>query len=136
VYLVPVGMDFLRSPTGNLLATRQWRIIDQAVPLPLPIGLGSVNDPAWIPINDSLGGSFADIRQFASFRAYHDGGGFDPAETTTDTRLIGRSVWNTDWMLIIPGGTLLSDPNQGIDLFLNSISDIKLFFQTYSYPAN
>ena len=28
------------------------------------------------------------------------------AETISDIRLIGRSVWNTRWLLIIPAGTL------------------------------
>ena len=132
VYLVPAGLDLLRSPTGNTLATRQWRVVDQALPVPFAIGKSSLNDPRWIPVNDSLGGSFADIRRLASFRAYHDQGYLNPADAVTDSRLIGRSVWNTDWLLIIPGGTLLSDPNQGLDTFINSVSDIKLFFQTYS----
>ena len=136
VYLVPAGLDLLRSPTGNTLATRQWRVVDQALPVPFAIGKSSLNDPRWIPVNDSLGGSFADIRRLASFRAYHDQGYLNPADAVTDSRLIGRSVWNTDWLLIIPGGTLLSDPNQGLDTFINSVSDIKLFFQTYSYAGN
>lgn len=67
---------------------------------------------------------------------FHDSGSFDPAETITDSRLIGRSVWNTDWMLIIPGGTFLFDPNQGLDTFINSVGDIKIFFQTYAYSGN
>ena len=87
-------------------------------------------------MNDSLSDTLAAIRRFSSFRAYHDSGTFDPGETVTDSRLIGRSVWNTDWMLIIPGGTLLNDPNQGLNTFINSVSDIKMFFQTYSYSGN
>ena len=135
VYLVPVGMDVLRSPTGNTLATREWRVIDQALPEPFPIGASVLADPAWIPVNDSLGGTFADLRRHAGFRAYHDSG-FSVAEMTTDSRLIGRSVWNTDWLLIIPGGTLLFDPNQGLEAFINSVTDIKIYFQTYSYAGN
>jgi len=61
--------------------------------------------------------------------------------------LICRSVWNTRWLLIIPGGTLHSDPYEGIQRFIygsivngqrtsNGVSDIKLFFQTYSYSGN
>jgi len=55
---------------------------------------------------------------------------------TTDSRQIGRSVWNTQWMLIIPGGTLLADPKAGLQDFVNSVSDIKIFFQTYSYSGD
>jgi hypothetical protein len=55
---------------------------------------------------------------------------------TSDSRLIGRSVWNTEWVLIIPGQTLLANPNAGLDKFIDEISDIKLLFQTYSYSGN
>jgi len=136
VYLVPVGGDVLRSPSGNDLETREWRVVDQKIPVPFPIGFSSLNDSAWIPMNDSLSDTFAGIRRFSSFRAYHDSGVFDPAETINDSRLIGRSVWNTDWMIIIPGGTFLFDPNQGLDAFINSVGDIKIFFQTYAYSGN
>jgi hypothetical protein len=136
VYLVPVGADVMRSPSGNDLQTREWRVVDQKIPVPFPIGFSSLNSPGWIPMNDSLSDTFADIRRFSSFRAYHYSGVFNPAETTTDSRLIGRSVWNTDWMLIIPGGTFLADPEQGLDTFIDSVSDIKIFFQTYSYSGN
>jgi len=139
VYLVPVGEDILRSPTVNDFQTRSWRVVDEVLPVPFAIGSTAIKDPNWIPINDSLGGSFADIRHFASFRAfpYTDTfDPFDPSHVATDNRLIGRSVWNTDWMLIIPGGTFLSDGAAGLDTFINSVSDIKLFLQTYSYPGN
>jgi hypothetical protein len=136
VYLVPAGADVMRSPSGNDLETREWRVVDQKIPVPFPIGFSSLNNPAWMPMNDSLSDTFADIRRFSSFRAYHDSGFFDPSQTISDSRLIGRSVWNTDWMLIIPGGTFLFDPNQGLDTFINSVSDIKLFFQTYAYSGN
>jgi len=136
VYLVPAGADVLRSPSGNNLETREWRVVDQKIPVPFPIGFSSLSDTSWIPMNDSLSDQLADIRRFSSFRAYHDSGIFDPAETINDSRLIGRSVWNTDWMLIIPGGTFLFDPNQGLDTFINSVSDIKIFFQTYAYSGN
>ncbi len=136
VYLVPAGADVLSSPTPNDFVTRGWRVVDQALPVPFPIGANRLKEPSWIPVNDSLGGSFAEVRRFSSFRAYHDSGGFSPSEVTSDSRLIGRSVWNTDWVLIIPGQTFLSNGNTGIDSFINSISDIKLFFQTYSYSGN
>jgi hypothetical protein len=136
VYLVPVGADVMRSPSGNNLETREWRVVDQKIPVPFPIGFSSLNNPAWIPMNDSLSDTFADIRRFSSFRAYHDSGVFDPAETASDSRLIGRSVWNTDWMLIIPGGTFLFDSNQGLETFINTVGDIKIFYQTYAYSGN
>jgi hypothetical protein len=136
VYLVPVGMDVLRSPTGNAGVVRYWKVLDQQLPVPFQIGASALKDPTWIPANDSVSGDFIAIRRFAGFRAYHDSGYWTAAEMTTDSRLIGRSVWNTDWLLIIPGGTLLYDANAGLDTFINSVTDIRLFFQTYSYAGN
>ncbi|HAV61259.1 MAG TPA: hypothetical protein DCY13_02725, partial [Verrucomicrobiales bacterium] len=106
VYLVPVGMDVMRAPTQGSSFIREWRILDQALPVPFPLSPGALNNPNWIPINDTLSEDFAAIRRFGRFRAFHDSGNFNPAETITDSRLIGRSVWNTRWLLIIPAGTL------------------------------
>ncbi|HMC27313.1 MAG TPA: hypothetical protein VKM56_05900, partial [Verrucomicrobiae bacterium] len=148
VYLVPVGNDVLRSPSGNLGEIREWKILDQKLPVPFPLSDAALGNPGWIPINDTLTDQIGDIRQFARFRAYHDSGNFDPSQTITDTRLIGRSVWNTRWLLIIPGGTLHTDRNEGIQRFIsgalkpdgtrdgNGVTDIKIFFQTYAYSGN
>ena len=136
VYLVPVGADVLRAQDGNDFETRLWRVVDQKLPVPYQIGPTEIKNPNYIPANDSLGGAIAEIRKFSSFRAFHDSGSFTEREAITDSRLIGRSVWNTEWMLIIPGGTLLNDPNVGLDAFINTVSDIKLFFQTYAYSGN
>ena len=136
VYLFPTGMDVLRSPTGNTLATREWRVVDQAIPAPFPIGANDLDDPTWIPVNDSLAESFAQIRRFSSFRAYHDNGVYDDTETTKSSRLVGRSVWNTDWVLIIPGGTLLNNPEQGLEQFIDAVSDILISLQSYSYSGD
>ncbi|MBI1839469.1 MAG: LamG domain-containing protein, partial [Verrucomicrobia bacterium] len=136
VYLFPAGQDMMRSPSANNLETREFTIVDQKLPVPFPIGTREMGDPSWIPLQDSLSETFADIRRFSMFRAYHDAGSFTEAQAITDTRLIGRSVWNTDWILIIPGGSLLANPDQGLDQFIKSVSDIKLFFQTYAYSGN
>jgi hypothetical protein len=39
-------------------------------------------------------------------------------------------------MLIVPGASLGSDQSQGLDRFINSVTDIKIFFQTYAYSGN
>jgi hypothetical protein len=147
VYLVPVGSDVLRSPTGGLGKTREWTILDQLLPVPFPLSASALNDPNWIPVNDTLAGDLGEIRKFSRFRAYHDSGSFDANETINDSRLIGRSVWNTRWLLIIPAGSLHSDRNEGLERFINGqlfngerdgngVSDIKVFFQTYAYSGN
>jgi hypothetical protein len=147
VYLVPVGEDIMRSPTTQQLhETRQWRILDQRLPVPFQIGPGDIGGRDWIPIAETLTDSFAGIRRFGSFRAYHDSGSFNPAETINNSRLIGRSVWNTQWLLIIPAGTLHSDREEGLMRFIHGplvggqrtgegVSDIKIFFQTYAYSG-
>lgn len=150
VYLVPTGADIMRSPSDDTLQTRQWKVVDQKIPVPFPIGATDLDNPEWIPMNDTLSDVLADIRRFSRFRAYHDSGDFSVAETVSDSRLIGRSVWNTEWLLIIPGETLLNPAGEGLDTFIygqpvpggggardgNGVKDIKLFFQTYAYSGN
>lgn len=151
VYLVPVGNDILRSPTGFTGKPREFTVVDQILPVPFPISVEELDDPAWIPSIDTLSGNLTEIRRFGRLRAYHDSGEFDPAEVHRDSRLIGRSVWNTKWMLIIPGSTLYSDSAEGIKRFIygrlldpsggidgerdgNGVSDVKIFFETYAFP--
>jgi hypothetical protein len=136
VYLIPVGYDIMRSPTGESGEIRIWKILDQKLPTPFPIGAIDLATPAWIPMVDTLSEEYAAVRRFSSFRAYHDSGVFDPSETIADSRLVGRSVWNTRWLLIIPAGTLHSDRQKGLDTFINGVTDIKVFFQTYAYSGN
>jgi hypothetical protein len=147
VYLVPIGLDVMRAPTQSGIYVREWRVLDQAMPVPFPLTPGQISDPPYIPA-DSLLEDLASIRRFGRFRAFHDSGSFTPAETISDSRLIGRSVWNTRWLLIIPGGTLHTDRNEGIQRFINGalrpdgtrdgngVTDIKVFFQTYAYSGN
>jgi hypothetical protein len=147
IYLVPVGEEIMRSPfDGNV--TRAWRVLDQVLPLQtFPLSSGDFSGFGWSPkdvwqpdVETSGDPSFVAIRKFASFKAFHDKGSFTAEETIRNHRLIGRSVWNTRWLLIIPGGNLLNDRNRGIQIFINGpqkdgngVSDIKLFFQTYSH---
>ncbi len=131
-YLIPVGMDVMLVPDSTDMDTREWTIVDQKLPVPLPAGDSDMNNPDWIPSLDGLDGSMIEIRRSSSFRAYHDSGYFDANQMSYDSRLIGRSVWNTRWMLIIPGGTFHYDTDLGLDTFIDTVTDIKLFFQTYA----
>ena len=146
VYLIPVGTDVMRSPSqpGE---TRQFSILDQKLPPPFTVSPADLSNPEWIPSVDGLA-DFAGIRLFSSFRAYHDSGSFAQSQVErTDSRAIGRSVWNTRWLLVIPAGTLLADRNEGLERFIggrlsvgerngNGVSDIKVFFETYAYSGN
>lgn len=143
VYLIPVGTDIMRIPDSPTLEQRRWNVLDQRIPVPHKIGRSDLENPNWIPASDSLSSVFSETRKFSRFRAYHDGGSetFDDSEMTWDSRLVGRSVWNTKWLLIIPGSTLHFDPNTGLKTLIGAddspgISDIQLLFQTYSHSGN
>jgi ELWxxDGT repeat protein len=157
IYLVPVGADILRTPTGDRGDILQFQVLDQVLPLPVPVSGWALDSQAYVPMQDGVWEDFGAIRRHGSFRAYHDSGMFNEAETINDSRLVGRSVWNTRWMLIIPAGTLHSDRDEGLKRFIhgsvvpqgtpgavevdrewrdgNGVKDIKIFFQTYAYPG-
>lgn len=138
VYLVPVGADVLRIANSQYPETRMWNVVEQQIPVPFVINTADLRSPDFIPSLHSLNGSFVDIRRFGDFRAYHTGGevSIDTAQLMSNSRLIGRSVWNTRWLLIIPGATLHADANYGLDQFVKGVSDIRLLFQTYSHEGN
>ena len=85
VYLLPAGSDVLRAPNATDFETREWRVVDQKLPVPFPVGSTDLSDPDWIPLHDSLNEDLGAIRQISSFRAFHNSGAFDAAETTTDS---------------------------------------------------
>jgi hypothetical protein len=140
VYLIPVGQDIVTIPNSADLGVRVWNVVDETIPLPFPSISDNLSDPNWQPLTDSLNGNFGQARAFSSFRA----SGFDHDPITSselsalvfDARLVGRSAWNTSWLLIIPGATLNANPTQGLSLFINSVKDIKLVLKTYGYRGN
>ena len=148
VYLFPAGVDMMRVPIGNSARVRSWNVLDQALPVPYPTSDLEWEQPDWSVMQSTLGNDFYRIRRYPSLLAYHDGGDDDPLlDVSWNSRLIGRSVWNTRWILIIPGGTLLADGDEGLERLIhgkpldggrdgNGIKDIKLYFHTYSYSGN
>jgi hypothetical protein len=151
VYLVPAGLDTQRVLTDQL-TIRSWQIYDQIIPTPFVLGESDLNNPNYLPQVDSLGigkFSFGRMRQFPQMLA-HDGtgGGFNTvASSTLSSRLVGRSVWNSRWLLIIPGSTFGGDPRAALEQLINGrivggvrdgngISDIHIRFDSYSYSGN
>ncbi len=138
VYLIPAGIDIMT--VANSLAPnrwREWNVVDQIIPTPLAALTAKLDQSRYIPLLDSLNDRIGSPRRFSSLRAYHDGGSsIQLDEMAFSTRLIGRSVWNTEWLLIIPGLTLNADPDEGLDRFIDQVTDIKLVFQTYSHAGN
>ena len=106
---------------------RVWKVVEQNIPVPFPATSSQLSTSGYIPLLDGLNGRLGDLRRFSDFRAYSD----SAEEPTMDTRLLGRSIWNTEWLLIIPGATLNADPNVGLDRFIEQVSDIKMIFDSY-----
>jgi hypothetical protein len=147
LYLVPVGVDSMRSPPlGDASEVRTWNVDDVAVPLPFNIGGSDFSTKTLWQSADSLTEELFAIRKHQAFRPvsstedfstsiYTSSGGLQRTQFTNN-RLIGRSVWNSKWKLVIPGKELLANPNEGIERFLRTVRDIKLHFVTYSYSGN
>ena len=138
-YLVPVGEDRMRC-VGDPDTLLSWKVVDQTIPAPYAIGSMQLDDPDWTPLFDGAtgGNDFgARIRKHPSFRAYYAPTGTEPSDDSLDcTRLVGRSAWNTRWLLIVPASSLSADRDAALAAFINAISDIKLGLKTYSTSGN
>ena len=139
VYLIPCGSDrMLAPPLGDTNTLRSWTVHDQALPLPYNLGASSFNSAQFFDANGSLSEQPWILRKHQAFRPVNDPAFFYstiPAEYT-NTRLIGRSVWNTRWKIVIPAYTLLANEQDGLDRFVASVTDIQLFLRTYSHSGN
>lgn len=150
IYLFPVGADVMRAPSANDFTIREWQVVDQAIPVPFPIGSQDLGRFDWNPVADTLSESSTEVRRYGRFRAFHFAEPFSDDQVTADSRLIGRSVWNRRWLLIIPGGTFLNDPVNGLETFIHGpqipggngqrdgqgVDDIRIFFKTYAYSGS
>lgn len=135
-YLVPVGNDYLRASSSNDTFTRLWSVQEQRIPTPFVINTANLTSPGFIPTLNGVDGGFSQLRRHGDFRMYHDNGGTaTDSELTLDSRLTGRSVWNSEWLLIIPGSYLHVNPNTGLTTLADTVSDIKLYFKTYSHQG-
>jgi hypothetical protein len=138
VYLMPVGVDIMSiANAATPDQVRLWKVVDQQIPVPFSSVTASLDQAGYRPLLDSLNGRIGSPRRYSSFRAYHNAeADVDYDELVFDSRLVGRSVWNTEWLMIIPGLMLNSDPDEGLDRFIDQVSDIKLIFQTYGHSGN
>jgi hypothetical protein len=147
IYLIPAGADSMRSPPlGDVSTVRTWNVEDLAIPLPFNISGSDYSTAPVYTAVDSLTEPLFAVRKDQAFRPvsttsafntdiYGADGALQPSQYTNQ-RLIGRSIWNSKWKLVIPGKTLLNDPNEGLNRFIRSVKDIKLYFVTYSYAGN
>jgi len=139
VYLIPCGNDrMLAPPLGDTNTLRSWTVHDQALPLPYNLGASAFNTTNFFNANGTLSEQPWILRKHQAFRPVSDPAFFYsniPAEYT-NTRLIGRSVWNTRWKIVIPAYSLLSNEQEGLNRFVASVKDIQLFLRTYSNSGN
>ncbi len=144
IYLVPVGMDRQRASDSRFPEVREWKVLSQRIPTPFVINPGQLASAEPIVGQRGVDGSFVDRVRFSDFRAFTQsiGGpdGTDPwndgnAAAATSSRLYGRSVWNTRWLLLIPGATLGTNPDAALQRFVDTVQDIEVQFQTYSNPG-
>jgi hypothetical protein len=147
VYLIPVGQDSMRSPPlGDTSTIRSWNVDDVAIPLPFNVSASDFSSNPFYTSANSLSEPLFAMREHQAFRPvssttvfntsiYGATGALQPSQYTNN-RLIGRSIWNSKWKLVIPGRTLLADPNQGLDSFIQTVKDVHLYFITYSYSGN
>jgi hypothetical protein len=157
-WLVPVGLDVLLPPNDSTFTERRkWQVIDQKLPIPIDYTVNPPNYAVdWIPMFDQIDGKFSLERVYGSIeiRRYStidvntrilSGNDLDLSKITSSTLLVGRSVWNTHWLLIIPGiGLWNEDAMEGVNRFVEGppktpgstertgvgVSDIKLYFNT------
>ena len=147
VYLIPVGLDSMRSPPlGDQSTIRTWAVQDVTVPMPFNIGTSDFSSKRLWQSSESLTEPLFSLRKHQAFRPvptaavftpniYGSSGGLARSQFT-NSRLIGRSVWNSQWKLVIPGQTLLNNPSEGLDRFIQSVKDVKLHIVSYSYSGN
>jgi hypothetical protein len=139
VFLIPTGRDVLRTPPlGGFGEIRHFDVQDYALPLPFDIGASHFSGVSYWTGNDTLSEDFLTPRQHQAFRAVDHPVYFFTGLSNdfTNRRLVGRSVWNTGWKLVIPAQTLLNNPGEGLSRFLKSVKDIELFVRSYSYSGN
>ena len=138
-YLIPCGHDFMRTPLGDTGEIRSWQVVDQALPLPYNLGASDFNTTQFFGPNDTFAERPWVIRKHQAFRMVADPAIYAEGAlptTFTNARLIGRSVWNSQWKIVIPAITLLKDEQMGMDNFAKSVNDIQLFLRTYSNSGN
>ena len=151
VYLLPVGESILRANTNSPRiedeAPTPWSVVSQFLPAPPLISATDVRRREFNPWTSTAhaGGNF-----LSAIRRQRD----SEAQIELDqplrlnTNLAGRSVWNTRWLLVIPGAqwTSSDDPAAIRSKLLQfiygtsadpenlvGISDIRLVINAYSH---
>ncbi|MEY4384985.1 MAG: hypothetical protein RLY20_268, partial [Verrucomicrobiota bacterium] len=141
-YLVPVGQDRQYCSDTEFPTMRTWDVVSQRLPVPYILNPESLGNYTYQLTMDGLDGSYAERIRFGDSRAFISDYGLSGTNDMTlspltpgwnsSSRLYGRSAWNTRWLLIIPGATLNADKEAGLKRFIDTVTDIKLYLETYS----
>ncbi|MEK6676771.1 MAG: hypothetical protein AABZ47_14100 [Planctomycetota bacterium] len=142
IYLVPVGADVMRVPTCPVAPTRQWQLLDQTLPVPFPLSNADLTSNDWMPW-DSISGGPASLVRRRLIPTVAACATDDTTCTDVSFKLTGRSIWNTRWLLVIPGSELQgSNPSNGVNVLIHGntqagtgIRDIKLIVKAYGYSG-
>ncbi len=168
VYLIPGGASVMRIPVAAQPAAvrpaRRFQLVDQLIPQVLSTFLDGSSGTWRVPAGHELESAemawrpgqllqgcagetcfLGQPRKINPFVAGNDS--TDPGNPGREPRyggLLGRTVWNTEWILVIPARNLGAeglDPDLGLQWFLNGqetgqgvgVTDILLLFDAYSY---
>ena len=138
-YLIPTGTDYMRAPPlGDTDQIRGFVVKDQALPLPFNLGATAFSTTQFFNANGTLSEQPWILRKHQAFRPVSDPVFFYSSVPNefTNTRLVGRSVWNSGWKIVIPANTLHAGEQEGLNRFVASVKDIELFLRTYSHSGN
>ncbi|MCQ2389878.1 MAG: hypothetical protein MJ240_00530 [Kiritimatiellae bacterium] len=139
VYLIPAGLDYMRVPvrssSSESAEIRAWEVVDQVLPIPYPLSDAQWRSTDWSMMKDVFGNELCTQRRHPTIRA-SVAPTFDESGMSYNARLIGRSVWNDQWWLIIPAASLDSANETARANFVNTIKDIHLYLKTYSFSGN
>ncbi len=142
-YLIPAGTSQMRVPAGAYpREVRDWDVVDQLMPMPSVITESVVEQDGWLPWEGNFAGlnNFGRINKINPMEVFTDDT-YVPGSLISSSELVGRTVWNTEWVLVIPGKVFNQDPAEGIRLFIHGqsgnggVSDIKVLFDTYAYRS-
>jgi hypothetical protein len=128
----------IAPPLGDTGSVRSWSVKDQALPLPFNLGATSFSTTQFFNADGTLSESPWVLRKHQAFRPVNDPAFFYTTVPTefTSSRLVGRSVWNGGWKIVIPANTLFANEQEGLSRFVASVKDIELFLRTYSHSGN
>jgi len=139
VYLIPAGLDYMRVPVRSSSSAeaeiRAWDVVDQVLPIPYPFSDAQWQSTDWSMMKDIFSNEMCTQRRHPTISASVSPT-FEESGMSYNSRLIGRSVWNDGWWLVIPAAHLDGDNATARKNFVETVKDIHLYLKTYSFSGN